>query len=129
LFTLSKGEIKEITSVQVADGNGQLLDIEVISNEKMIPNEYALFQNYPNPFNPTTTIRYALPECKDVKIEIFNILGQKIYTFEFKNQSPGYHRVIWNGRNQNNCPVSSGLYIYRIKAGNFIASKKMLLIR
>ncbi|MBO8183875.1 MAG: T9SS type A sorting domain-containing protein, partial [Archaeoglobus sp.] len=60
---------------------------------------------------------------------IFNILGQKIYTFEFKNQSPGYHRVIWNGRNQSNCPVSSGLYIYRIKAGNFIASKKMLLIR
>jgi len=129
LFTLSKGEIKEVTSVQIADGNGQLLDIKVISSEKMIPKEYALLQNYPNPFNPTTTIRYALPECKDVKIEIFNILGQKIYTFEFKNQSPGYHRVIWNGRNQNNCPVSSGLYIYRIKAGNFIASKKMLLIR
>jgi len=129
LFTIKKGEIQKVTSVQAANGNGQFLDVEITGAEELIPKEYALFQNYPNPFNPTTTIRYALPERQDVKIEIYNILGQKVRTFEIKNQPAGFHQVLWDGRNRNNHMVASGLYIYRIKAGDFVASKKMLLIR
>ena len=89
-----------------------------------LPREFSLFQNYPNPFNPSTEIKFGLPRHSDVRIEIFNILGQKVITL-FEGLLPaGYHSVHWNGSNS-----SSGVYYYRIDTGSFRDIKKMTLLK
>ncbi len=95
----------------------------------LIPAEFALYQNYPNPFNPSTTIRYSLPRMTDVEITIYNILGQKVYSTSFKKQSAGTYQFIWDGRNSHGKTVASGMYIYQLKAGDFLKNRKMLLLR
>jgi hypothetical protein len=89
-----------------------------------LPERYFLFQNYPNPFNPSTTIRYSLPRVADVRITIYNNLGQRITEFESRDQGPGTHEILFEGTR-----LASGVYYYVITAGNFTASRKMLLIR
>ena len=89
-----------------------------------IPKTYVLFQNYPNPFNPITHIRYGLPKATDVKIELFNILGQRVKTLLNTRKPAGYHVVVFDGGK-----LASGVYIYRIVAGNFREVKKMILIK
>ncbi len=94
-----------------------------------LPRDYRLEQNYPNPFNPSTTIRYALPSRGDVTLEIFNILGRKIRTLEQKEQAAGNYAVVWDGRDNAGREVASGVYFYRLKADDFEATQKMLLIK
>jgi hypothetical protein len=94
------------------------------------PVHYALFNNFPNPFNNTTAIRYALPGREKVTLKIYNILGQEVAALldgEFRDS--GYHIEYWNGRNQFGEAVASGIYIYRLRAGNFTGSDKMILIK
>ncbi len=92
--------------------------------------EYALYQNYPNPFNPTTNITYQLKEKSSVTLEIFNILGERIKSIVNNIvQDPGQHIVTWNGKNSSGEKVASGIYIYRIRAKDFISSKKMILLK
>ncbi|MEN8191670.1 MAG: kelch repeat-containing protein [Bacteroidota bacterium] len=92
--------------------------------ETEIPTKFALEQNYPNPFNPSTTINYALPKASMVNITIYNVLGQKVAALVNTNQSAGQYSVIWNAGN-----VATGMYIYRIEAGDFVQSRKMLLMK
>ena len=94
-----------------------------------IPKSFALRQNYPNPFNPTTTIEFDLPEARHVKIVIYNMMGQKVFTLIDREMPTGTHQVIWKGKNKANLPVSSGIYLFNIKADDFTAVKKMMLIR
>jgi len=89
-----------------------------------IPDKYILYQNYPNPFNPVTKIKFALPKPEIVKIEIYNIIGQKIETLINIPMPAGYYEVEFNGQN-----LSSGIYLYRIEAGEWIDVKKMLLVK
>ncbi len=99
-------------------------------NIPLVPLEYSLSQNYPNPFNPSTNIDYQLKELSTVSLEIFNILGQKINVLvDNKLQNPGQYRVSWDGTNQSGSKVSTGIYIYRIRANNFVSSKKMILLK
>jgi len=93
------------------------------------PLKFALFQNYPNPFNPHTVIQYQLAERVDVRLEIYNILGQKVRTFERKSQDTGLHQVTWDGTNDQGIRTGSGILIYKIKAGSFSEARKMILIR
>ncbi len=80
-----------------------------------VPDAFQLYQNYPNPFNPTTVIKYDLPKPTNVKLEIFNILGERILTLVNSELiNAGYHQVVWNGRNQSGSRVSSGIYFYRL---------------
>jgi len=88
------------------------------------PNEYNLYQNFPNPFNPSTTIEYDLPKSSDVKIEVYNIAGQKIQTLLNKKMAAGSHQVEFNAQN-----LSSGVYFYRIEAGEYQDVKKMILLK
>ncbi len=94
-----------------------------------LPEEYALHPNYPNPFNPETTIKYQLPEAGEVNLEIYNVLGQKIKTLVQEFKEAGYHQVLWNGKRENGMLAASGLYFYRLEAGDFMAVKKMLLLQ
>jgi hypothetical protein len=93
------------------------------------PEEFDLRQNYPNPFNPTTVIRYALPKASGVKIEIYNVLGQKVRDLLNEEQEPGYKMIHWDGKDDNGNEVSSGVYFYRIEAGDFTKCKKMTLLK
>lgn len=85
--------------------------------------------NYPNPFNPTTTIGFMLPEVSQTRLQIYNIRGQLVRKFVSGNLEAGYHKIVWDGRNENGVKVSSGVYIYQIHAGDFVQTKKMILMK
>ena len=103
--------------------------------EAQVPREFGLSQNFPNPFNPATVIEYALPGASEVKIQIYNILGQKARDLVDERQEPGYKMIRWDGRDDNGMEVSSGIYFYRIVAhtvhgsGNFVECRKMTLLK
>ncbi len=92
-------------------------------------SSFNLSQNYPNPFNPSTVIRYQLAGNSKVSLKIYNLLGQEVRTLINTFQNAGEHSVIWDGRNHLGHAASSGIYIYRLKAGSFMQSRKMLLVR
>jgi len=93
------------------------------------PNKFELSQNVPNPFNPTTEIRFSVSKQTHVSLEIYNLMGQKIATLMDAKKYPGRYAISWDGKNRNGCAVSSGVYFYRLQAGDFNATMKMLLIR
>jgi hypothetical protein len=91
---------------------------------QVIPNEFVLDQNYPNPFNPSTEIRYQLPENGHVKLEIYDVIGNLVTTLIDQEMNAGYHSINWNASG-----LSSGIYFYRISSGNFVATKKLMLMK
>jgi flagellar hook assembly protein FlgD len=90
---------------------------------------YQLINNYPNPFNPTTTLRYDLPEQGHVRITIYDKLGREVKTLINQTQDAGYKSVIWDATNDYGKPVSAGIYLYQIQAGEFVNTKKMVLLK
>ncbi|MFQ6115783.1 MAG: right-handed parallel beta-helix repeat-containing protein, partial [bacterium] len=104
-------------------------DVTGVKDHDNMPRTYRLSQNYPNPFNPETHIEYDLPKKSEVKLTVYNMLGQKIVTLVNKEQGAGSYSVVWHGKNDNGVMVSSGIYFYRIEAGDFIRTKKMLLLK
>jgi tetratricopeptide (TPR) repeat protein len=92
--------------------------------EQIIPKEYSLYQNYPNPFNPTTTIKFDLPKDGLVSLEIFDILGRRITTLVNENRNAGSHEQTFNASS-----LASGVYVYKLQAGDFVNSRKMLLLK
>jgi len=97
--------------------------------DEPIPEVFALHQNYPNPFNPTTHIRYDLPEDALVSITIYDIMGRSIRSLVKSRQTAGYRSIQWNATNNLGEPVSAGMYIYTIQAGEFRQVKKMVLLK
>ena len=98
--------------------------------EEELPNITKLHNNYPNPFNPTTTISFSVTQNSDfVNLEIFNVKGQKVKTLFSGNAEEGNHTVTWNGDDENDDPVSSGIYFYKLKTGEQELSRKMLLLK
>ena len=93
------------------------------------PECFTLQQNYPNPFNPTTRIDYTIAKQTDVRINVYNIIGQQIITLVRKNQVAGSYSVSWNGKDRSGQQLGSGLYYYRMQAGNFSQVRKMLLVQ
>lgn len=94
-----------------------------------LPTEFALANNYPNPFNPSTTIAFEVPASSEVMITVYNVLGQKVVDLVNNNYSAGSYDVVWNGLDAAGTPVSSGLYMYKMTAGNFTATSKMLYLK
>ncbi len=96
----------------------------ILSGESVTPKKYSLEQNYPNPFNPSTKIKYVVSTESNVNISLYNVLGELISTLVNEEMTPGYYEYELNGSN-----LASGVYIYRLVAGDFIQSKKMVLLR
>jgi hypothetical protein len=94
-----------------------------------MPAEYALGQNYPNPFNPTTNIRFSLPTESHVKLEVYDITGALVKTILNEAVRAGNKEVAWDGLNNAGAKVASGMYLYRLEAGNFVSARKMLLLK
>jgi hypothetical protein len=94
-----------------------------------VPAKFSLSQNYPNPFNPMTTIEYSLPEQSQVTLEVFNILGQRVKTLVNAVEPIGRHRIVWDGKDAQGKDVASGIYFYRLEAGEFTDSKRMVILK
>jgi len=103
-------------------------DIDFGSSDAL-PRTAVLHQNYPNPFNPATTISFTLERTTDVHVEIYNALGQTVRTLQTGPLSAGLHSMLWNGTDAQGSPVASGVYFYRMTAGDEVLSKKMLLLK
>ena len=130
--TLSRSRLNE--SEVMIDGSMALYtnSMLVVSDwgDGGVPVEFALNQNYPNPFNPSTLIRYQLPEQTNVTISIYDLMGRSVRTLiPGESQKAGYRQVLWNATNDFGQPVSAGMYIYTIQAGEFRQTKKMVLIK
>ncbi|MCK5052522.1 MAG: T9SS type A sorting domain-containing protein [Candidatus Cloacimonetes bacterium] len=97
--------------------------------EDSVSNVTVLLGNYPNPFNPTTTINYNLAEEDNVTLEIYNLKGHKVKSLVNVHQSVGQHSVVWNGTDENNKSVSSGVYFYKLRSGRYTSTKKMILMK
>lgn len=126
---IADDRMREQVLVQVLNWlDGTISSIELKLEDEIVPNQYALLQNYPNPFNPSTTIGFAVPQTSHVSIRIFNITGEEIRTLVDGDFAAGWHRAIWDGKNQHQQPVTSGIYIYRMTAGSFQMARKMVMV-
>jgi hypothetical protein len=111
-----------VSAICVARWNSGTSRVEQLS--PTAPKTFLLEQNYPNPFNPSTTIRYQLPVASEVKLEVYDVLGKKIATLVNERQSAGSYQVVWNASG-----LSSGTYFYRLQAGTFVETKKMIMVK
>jgi len=94
-----------------------------------LPSRFQLLQNHPNPFNPITTIGYTLPRRSTVKIDVYNLLGQRVKTLVDQEKPPGSYSVTWNGTDAAGEAVSTGVYFYLLRAGDYVETKKMVLLK
>jgi len=99
------------------------------TDEGYLPQEIQLYQNYPNPFNPTTNIKFQISEPGFTELKIFDLLGKEVRTIVNENMPPGSYNVNWDGKDNTNRQLSSGVYLYRLKSGNLVQTKKLILLR
>jgi len=115
-------------AIQAKNKYYQSTDVELV-DETVIPDDYRLGQNYPNPFNPTTMISFSLAARADVSLDVYNLLGRKVTSLVDKNLSAGDYRVEWDGTDFNGNLVASGIYFYRMQAGDKVLTRKMILVK
>ncbi|MFQ5753345.1 MAG: FlgD immunoglobulin-like domain containing protein, partial [bacterium] len=120
-FNGNKGDFSDEVALVVTSVAG--------GDDSSLPREFALYQNYPNPFNPDTQISYDLPKSTDVSLKIYNLMGQQVKTLVDEAQPAGQHIIRWDGTNNFGTRVASGVYVYVIKAGDFVQSKRMTLLK
>ncbi|MEJ2506368.1 MAG: T9SS type A sorting domain-containing protein, partial [Ignavibacteriaceae bacterium] len=113
-----------ITDVLVDVGSPVVDAVDNGNGNSLLPTVYSLSQNYPNPFNPTTTIKFGIPKAGDVSLAVYDILGRKVAELINGNLTAGYHTVNFNATN-----LASGVYFYRIEAGDFVSVKKLMLLK
>jgi hypothetical protein len=115
------------------EGTGEIsVPIEetfTLERKAIIPIAYALHQNYPNPFNPITTLRYDLPVDNHVTLIIYDLNGRLVNQIININQPAGRHSVMWNSTNSFGKAVSAGVYLYQIRAGDFVQTRNMVLLK
>jgi len=131
-FALNNPNDVLVAKIVLVDINTEKMSnilVQVIYGTPNLPLDYILFQNYPNPFNPTTDIRFQIPETGDVTLKIYDMLGQEIRTLFTGVTERGTYTVQWDGLNNTGSKMSSGTYIYRMTTGDFVQSKKMMLLK
>jgi hypothetical protein len=133
VYSFTGGSISVIDSVQnqyqfdyayTATFHYKTISTDVASDDVSVPANFALLQNYPNPFNPSTTIRYALPHLSHVTVTVFNTLGQQVATMVNDEIEAGYYEVQFNAEG-----LASGVYFYRLHAGDYVARKRLLVLK
>ena len=120
-----RGIITHFSDIALA----QKTDVPTIAEKDDLPGGFSLSANYPNPFNPRTTISYSLPEASHVKITIYNLIGQHVKSLVNELKPVGTYYIVWDGTDASGISVTSGLYFYRIEAGNFNQTKKLMMMK
>jgi hypothetical protein len=122
----------ELKEVALADEKAALIPV---GDAPSRPVAFELNQNYPNPFNPSTTIKFTLPSVADggitlpTNLRIYNVLGEVVRTLVDERMAPGVHHEVWDGRDDHGSRVASGIYFYRLRSGDFVQTKKMVLMK
>ena len=138
LFQLTfttKGQLAEPPVFAITEQTDDFTDATIQSAESglddiaLIPREFELYQNFPNPFNPETSISYALPKPAHLVLKIYDVLGRHVRTLVNEHKAAGIHEVIWEGRDERGKLLPSGVYLYKVQAGEFEAVRKMLLAK
>ena len=126
IFNYSFGSFK----VQIRDLNDLGQSLSINDDIQLSPYSYSLLDNYPNPFNPKTQIRFSIGKRENVKLIVYDMMGRQVNTLiDGESFNSGYHVINWRGIDDKGNKVPSGVYVYRIKAGDYIADKKMLLLK
>jgi hypothetical protein len=132
-FNLYDPQSIKVENIIVADENNRAMpkvEIEIrYSGEPGLPLDYALSQNFPNPFNPTTSVQFTVPKEGLVTIKVYDMLGQAVVDLYSGNAQAGTYTLNWNGKDNSGNAVSSGSYIYKMTAGDFVQSKKMTFLK
>jgi hypothetical protein len=133
------GDSDDMTLTATSAMDGTVFDSEVVTTtvtgsaagewEGIVPGVFKLFQNYPNPFNPTTRIEFTLEQASEVRLEVYNVLGQKIRTLLEGYFPNGSHEAEWDGMTESGAKVSSGIYFYRLSTNEFSRTRKMMLMK
>ena len=129
IFFLDKDHGWAVTDKGKIIKYGTPIDVSVEESNAILQDEYIISRNYPNPFNPSTTIYYSIPKFSDVTINIYDINGSLVKNLLSKKQSAGTYEILWNGKNNENMSAASGVYLYKIRAGNIIKTSKMILLK
>jgi PKD repeat protein len=131
LQILSEIRLTPDAAHEISNPNINRIEVELVAKRTtlQLPQSFEVKQNYPNPFNPSTTIRYAIPHTAKVDITIYNALGQKVKQLMSKVQEAGYYEVRWNGTNQLDQRISSGVYYLIVKYADELTSQKMLMLK
>ena len=136
IYTFTDNTVQEYESYDYRlsdvdyDGNVEYHSLQLMGvSSTSIPEQFVLYPNYPNPFNPVTTIRYDLSKESFVDIKIYDMLGNVVYNLVNANESPGYKSIQWDATDNQGEPVSAGVYLYKIQAGDFVDTKKMILLK
>jgi flagellar hook assembly protein FlgD len=126
-----EGEGIDTVEISLADTDGKLMKVEQKQADNSKPAKYALYQNYPNPFNPETQIKYSVSGdgMIHVSLKVYNVVGQLVKTLVDEEQMPGEYNRTWNGKDEKNQDVASGMYFYKLKISDFSETKKMVLLR
>jgi hypothetical protein len=131
-FTITNPEnisVQKLILVDINKQKVQKIEINIIYGNPVLPLDYILFQNYPNPFNPGTKVQFQVPKTSDVTIKIYDMLGQVVRTLFAGEVLRGTYSANWDGLSDTGIQMSSGSYIYRMTAGEFVQSKKMILLK
>jgi len=139
LFTIEGENTFDSVEISISDSEGNLVGVKTIYEQRStLPRAYSLSQNYPNPFNPVTRIQYSVgrgqTEAADnsiqhVTLKVYNILGRLVKILVDEEKLPGTYQVVWDGKDQNEEEVSSGIYFYRLTASDYVEAKKMILLK
>jgi hypothetical protein len=131
-FNITSPEDIKIEKLILVDKNRQKIveyEVEIIlGNPPALPLDYKLYQNYPNPFNPKTTIQYSIPLVENVILKVYDILGTEVAILVNEEKLPGNYEIIWSASTEAGL-LPSGVYFYRLQAGSFIETKKMILLK
>jgi hypothetical protein len=132
-ITVSAMDLNQNSAVVPINGGSQKLFVNryqfLSTTDDLIPKSFKLYQNSPNPFNPNTHIRFDLSKNESILLMIYNVVGKEVAQIKRNNLSAGQHVINWKGQDQHGERLPSGLYIYRLVAGNKISTKKMLLLK
>jgi hypothetical protein len=115
--------------VFVAKGGADIVTDVTDNADQIQPTGFSVLQNFPNPFNPSTTISFDLPTRVQTSLIIYNVSGQIVRTLISRELSAGSYRIEWDGKDNRGRPVATGVYLYRLTAGTFSESKKMMLVK
>lgn len=130
LFDVQGGEGLSLENVILSDVEGRPVPTAVTEEELAgLPDAYSLSQNYPNPLNPETVIRYGLPAGADLRLTVYNLLGQEVTVLREGREEAGFHRVVWDGKDGRGRAVASGVYFYRLSAGRFVETRRMMVLK